>query len=379
MSRIGKRQGLSSRELFLEAFTEALERAPRLSREKIGAIYVGSQSETYEHQIMYGTLIAEAAGLVSRPAVRVEGCAAAGALAFRSAIIDVMSGLHDVVMAVGVEKMTGRTVSEVTDALMAAGDLAFEQRNGLTFPSLYAMMATSHMKRYGSTEEDLALVAVKNHENASRNPKAHLQRRVTLEEALKSRVVAWPLKLYDCAPISDGAAVAILARADLAGRLTDTPLGVLGMGLATDTLGLYSREDLSWPSAVATACAEAYSTAAISPGDVDLAEVHDAFTINEILICEAAGFAGRGAGHLLVRNGGTRVGGAGTAVNTSGGLKARGHPTGATGLAQVYEAYLQLTGQAEQGRQVEGAKIALTVNEGGSDAVVAAHVIGRAN
>ncbi len=375
MSRIGKRKGLTSRELFLEAFTEALERVPKLSRERIGAVYVGSQSETYEHQIMYGNLVAEAAGLIPKPAIRVEGCAAAGALAFRSAIIDIMSGLHDVVMAVGVEKMTDRSASEVTDALMAASDMGFEQWNGLTFPSLYAMMATAHMKKYGSTEEDLALVAVKNHENASKNIKAHLQKNISLEEALNSKLVAWPLKLYDCAPISDGAAVAILAKPEFAGKLTESPLSILGMGLATDTLGLYKREDLAWPSAVADSCSEAYSMAKIGQRDIDVAEVHDAFTINEILICEAAGFAKRGEGHRLVREGQTRIGGR-VAVNPSGGLKARGHPTGATGLAQIYEIFLQLTDQAGE-RQVENPRTALTINEGGSDAVAATHVIAR--
>lgn len=375
MSKIGRRKGLSSRDLFLEAFLECLERAPNLDRKEIGAVYVGSQSEVYEHQIMYGTLLAEAGGLLPKPAMRVEGCASAGSMALRTAVMDVMSGMHDVVLAVGVEKMSERTVEEVTDVLMAAADLGFEQWNGLTFPSIYAMMAVAHMKKYGSTEEDMAMVAVKNHRNATKNPKAHLQKEISIEEVMNSRIVAWPIKLYDSSPISDGAAVAVVTKPEVAKKYTDTPVYILGTGLATDTLGLYTRNDLAWPEAAAISCGEAYTMAGVEPKDIDLAEMHDAFTINEILLCEAVGFAERGKGHLLVREGETSIGGR-VSVNPSGGLKARGHPTGATGLAQVYEIFLQLRNEAE-GRQVPQAEVALAVNEGGSDAAVVTHVFRR--
>ena len=375
MSRIGKRTGLTSKELFLEAFTEALDRAPNLDRKKIGAVYVGSASETYEHQIMYGSLMTQAAGLLPVGSSRVEGCAAAGALALRSGIMDVLSGLHDTVLVVGVEKMTDRRTEEVTDSLMAASDFTFEQVNGFTFPSLYAMMAVSHMHKYGSTEEDMAAVAVKNHANGSKNPKAHFQRAIGIEDVMSSRIIAWPVKLYDASPISDGAAVAIITKPELARRFTDSPVYLRGTGHASDTLGLYHREDPSWPEAISLACREAYQMAKIDASRVDLAEVHDAFTINEILINEAAGFAERGKGHTLLREGVTEIGGK-VAVNTSGGLKARGHPLGATGLAQIYEIYLQLIGEAGS-RQVPDVEFALAVNEGGSDAVVASHVLSR--
>jgi acetyl-CoA acetyltransferase len=375
MSKIGRREKLGSRELFLEAYLECLERIPKLDSRQIGAIYVGSQSEVYEHQIMYGNLIAEAAGLLPKPAIRVEGCAAAGAIALRSAIIDVMSGLHDIVLAVGVEKMSNQDVETVTDSLMAASEPTLEQSNGLTFPSIYAMMAVDHMAKYGSTEEDLALVAVKNHHNGSLNPKAHLQKEITVQEVMSSKGVASPLKLYDCSPISDGSAVAIVAKKEIARKFTDAPIQVLGMGAATDTLGLYSRKDLSFARAAAESCQECYRSSGVSSSMIKFAELHDAFTINEIILCEAAGLCERGHGHVMLREGETQLNGR-VSVNPSGGLKSRGHPTGATGLAQVYEIFLQLRNEAEK-RQVNQADYALAVNEGGSDAVVVSHLFGR--
>ena len=375
MSKIGKRENLTSRELFAEAFLECMERVRNLDRKEIGAIYVGSQSEIYEHQIMYGNLIAETAGLLPKPAIRVEGCAAAGAIALRSAVIDVMSGLHDIVLAVGVEKMTAQTVDNVTDALMSASEPTLEQYNGLTFPSIYAMMAVDHMHRFGSTVEDFAKVAVKNHHNGSLNPKAHLQREITIEDVLNSKVIAWPLKLYDCSLVSDGSAVALVCRPEIARKYSDAPIQVLGMGAATDTLGLYNRQDISWPNAAALACREAYKMAKVDSKQIRLAEIHDAFTINEILLSEAAGFSERGKGHHLIREGETSINGR-ISINPSGGLKARGHPTGATGLAQVYEIFLQLREEAEK-RQVSELDYAVSVNEGGSDAVVVSHVFGR--
>jgi acetyl-CoA acetyltransferase len=375
MSKIGKRENLSSRELFAEAYLECIKRVPNLEPNEIGAVYVGSQSESYEHQIMYGNLITETVGLLPKPAYRVEGCAAAGALALRSALIDVLSGLHEIALAVGVEKMTAQTVDNVTDALMAASEPTLEQYNGLTFPSIYALMAVDHMHRFGSKEEDLAKVAVKNHYNGSLNPKAHLQNRITVEDVLKSKMIASPLKLFDCSPISDGAAVALVCKPELARKYSDGPIHVLGMGLATDSLGLYTRQDISWPKAAVLACNEAYTMAKIDSGKIRLAELHDAFTINEILLSEAAGFAERGKGHYLVREGETSLNGK-VSVNPSGGLKSRGHPTGATGLAQVYEIFLQLRGEAGN-RQVSEPSYALTINEGGSDAVVVSHIFGR--
>jgi acetyl-CoA C-acetyltransferase len=373
MSKIGRRPELNGRELVLEAFVEAWEQCRNIDRKDIGSVYVGSQSETYEHQIMYGSIVADWLGLLPKGSVRVEGCAAAGALAFRMGVIDILSGLHDVVLVCGIEKMSARTTSQITDALMAASDLALEQYNGMTFPSIYAMMATSHFAQHGSNEEDLARVAVKNHNNAFDNPKAHLRKRISKEDVFNSKVVASPLKLYDCSPVSDGAAVAILSKPEFAKKFSDSPSYVVGMGHKSDTIGLYEREDVCWPGAVAEACQEAYRMAGVGPNDISLAEVHDAFTVNEILAYEAAGFANRGEGHLLIREGQTEIG-ARVAVNPSGGLKARGHPVGATGLCQLYEIHQQLIGKCDK-RQVPRAKLGLAMNEGGSNAVVATHVL----
>jgi len=235
------------------------------------------------------------------------------------------------------------------------------------------MMATSHMAKYGSNEEDLAAIAVKNHKNALDNPKAHIRKTITKEDVLNSRPVASPLKLYDSSPISDGAAVAILTKPELVRKFTDAPTYAVGMGHKSDTIGLYEREDICWPVAMVEACREAYGMAGIGPNEVSLAEVHDAFTINEVLAYEAAGFAERGQGHFLVRDGQMEIGGK-VSVNPSGGLKARGHPVGATGLCQLYEIHNQLIGTCGS-RQVPRARHGLTINEGGSNAIVATHII----
>lgn len=373
MSNIGRFPGLNGRELVVEAFLEAWAGCKNLDRRQIGAVFVGNQSETYEHQIMYGSLVSDWLGLLPKGSMRVEGCAAAGALAMSAGVTTIMSGLHDIVLVCGIEKMSLRTTNEITDALMSASDLALEQENGMTFPSIYAMMARSHMAKYGSTENDFASVAVKNHHNALENPKAHIRKEITIDDVLKSKVIASPLKLYDCSPVSDGSAVAILCKPELANQLTDAPTFVVGMGNSSDTIGLYEREDISWPGAVAEACSQAYRMAGLESDMISLAEVHDAFTINEILHYEAAGFAKRGEGQQLVRSGETRLGGK-IPVNASGGLKARGHPVGATGLCQIYEIHNQLNGKCGK-RQVPGAKYGLAINEGGSNAIVTTHII----
>ncbi len=373
MSKIGRRPELNGRELVVEAFMEAWEGCRNLERKDIGAVYVGNQSETYEHQIMYGSLVADWLGLLPAGSMRVEGCAAAGALASQTGIMSILSGIYDIVLVCGIEKMSLRTTNQIIDALMAASDLALEQYNGMTFPSIYAMMASSHMARYASTEDDLAAVAVKNHKNALDNPKAHIQKRITKEDVLKSKVVASPLKLYDCSAISDGAAIAILCKPDIASRYSDSPTYITGIGRKSDTIGLYEREDVCWPSAVAESCNEAYRMAGVEPKNISLAEVHDAFTINEILAYEAAGFSTRGKGHEFIRNGESEIGGK-VAVNPSGGLKARGHPVGATGIWQLYEIHNQLLGKCGN-RQVPGANLGLAINEGGSNAVAATHII----
>jgi len=205
LSKFGKLEGLYAREIFAEAAKEAFDRCPNLDPKKdIKALFLGHMGESYEHQGHTGATAADWAGLLHIPATRTETACASSGAALRAGIFAVLSGLCDTVMVGGVEKMTHRTTSEVTEYLAMASDFPFEQWHGITFPGLYALMATAHMHKYGTTEEQLAMVAVKNHHNGFLNPKAHMQKEVTLEKALSSRVIAWPLKLYDCSLITDG-------------------------------------------------------------------------------------------------------------------------------------------------------------------------------
>jgi acetyl-CoA C-acetyltransferase len=278
-------------------------------------------------------------------------------------------------MVGGAEKMTHRTTAEVTEYLAMASDYPFEQWNGITFPGLYALMATAHMHDYGTTERQLAEVAVKNHYHGSMNPKAQMQKEITLETVLSSRIVAWPLKLYDCSLITDGASCLILTRPEIAGRYTETPIQIVGSGQASDTIGLYERASFTSLEAAKIAAKEAYEMAEMKPENINVAEVHDCFTIAEIIAYEDLGFCRPGDGGKLAENGETKLGGR-IPVNTSGGLKAKGHPVGATGTGQAYEIYLQLTGRAGK-RQVKDAQIGMTHNVGGSGATATVHIYRR--
>jgi acetyl-CoA C-acetyltransferase len=373
LSKFGKNEGLYARELFAEAVKEAFDRCPKLEPKRdIKAMFVGHMGEAYEHQGHTGAATADWAGLLNIPATRTEAACASSGAALHSGIYAVLSGLADVVMVGGVEKMTHRTTAEVTEYLAMASDYPFEQWHGITFPGLYALMAMAHMHQYDTTEVQLAEVAVKNHYHGSLNPKAHMQKGITLEKALTSRMVASPLKLYDCSLITDGASCAIITKPELADKFTDQPVHIIGTGQASDTIGLYERESLTSLRAAKLAAQSAYKMAAVAPEDVDVAEVHDCFTIAEIMAYEDLGFSPIGEGGKLAESGETRLGGC-LPVNTSGGLKAKGHPVGATGTAQAYEMYLQLTGQADK-RQVKNARIGLTHNVGGSGATAAVHI-----
>jgi acetyl-CoA C-acetyltransferase len=372
LSKFGKREGLYARELFAEAVKEAFDRCPKLDPKKdIQALFVGHMGESYEHQGHTGATIADWAGLLNIPATRVEAACASSGAALRAGIYAVLSGLCDIVMVGGVEKMTHRITPEVTEFLAMASDFPFEQWHGITFPGLFALMATAHMHRYGTTEAQLAAVAVKNHYHGSLNPKAHMQKEVTLETALSSRIIAWPLKLYDCSLITDGASCLILTKPELAKKYGETPVHIIGSGQASDTIGMYEREEFTSLRAAKLAAKKAYEMADVKPESVNVAEVHDCFTIAEIIAYEDLGFCKPGEGGKLVESGETTLGGR-IPVNTSGGLKAKGHPVGATGTAQAYEIYLQLTDQAEK-RQVKMAEIGLTHNLGGSGATAAIH------
>jgi len=376
LSKFGKHEGLYAREIFATAAKEAFDRCPKLNpKSDIKAMFIGHMGEAYEHQGHTGATAADWVGLLHVPTTRTEAACASSGVALRSGVYAVLSGLADVVLVGGVEKMTHRSTAEVTEYLAMASDYPFEQWNGITFPGLFALIATAHMHEYGTTERQMASVAVKNHFHGSLNPKAHMQKEITIEDALTSRIVAWPLKLYDCSLITDGASCVILTKPELARKYTDQPVHIVGTGQAGDTIGLYERKSLTSLMSARLAAKTAYDMAKVRPSDVDVAELHDCFTISEVVACEDLGFCVLGDGGKLSESGETKLGGR-IPINTSGGLKSKGHPVGATGVAQAYEIYLQLTEQAER-RQVKDAKIGLTHNLGGSGATAAVHIYRR--
>jgi acetyl-CoA C-acetyltransferase len=376
MSKFGRFEGVYGRELFTEAAKEAYEECPNLNPKKdIKALFVGQMGESFEHQGHTGPTAADWIGLTPIPSMRTEAACGSSAVAIRAGLFAVMSGLYDIVMVGGVEKMTHRKTGEVTEYLAMACDYPFEQYQGATFPGLFALVARAHMHKYGTTEKQMAMVAVKNHKHGAMNPKAHMQKEICLEDALASRVVAAPLKLYDCSLITDGASCLIISKPELAKKYTDTPVHIIGSGQASDTIGLYERGNLTSLNAGKLAADEAYKMAGITSKDVDVAEVHDCFTIAEIVAYEDLCFCKLGEGGCLIEEGQTNIGGK-VAVNTSGGLKAKGHPVGATGTAQACEVYLQLTEQAGK-RQVKGAEVGLTHNIGGLGATGVVNVYRR--
>jgi len=371
MTRFGELWESSLRDLFAEAGLAALRQA---GADHVDSIYVGNMSAgRFVGQEHLGPLMADALGFAGVPATRVESACASGGAALRAAYFEVACGASDLVLAAGVEKMNDG--ADVTDILATAADQELEAYHGVTFPGLYAMIARAHMEAHGTTEEDLAWVAVKNHRHGALNPRAQFQREVRLEQVLASSMVAEPLRLLHCSPVSDGAAAVLLCPLDQARRFTDAPVRILGSGMATAPMALADRADPSRLDAVHRSAAAAYAAAGIGPGDVQVAEVHDCFTIAEICCVEALGLVEAGQGGRAARDGVTAHGGR-IPVNTSGGLKSKGHPVGATGIAQAIEIFEQLRGEAGR-RQVEGARIGLTQNMGGSGASSVVHIFGR--
>jgi len=367
----------SFREIFVEAGIGAIQDAG-IQGGKIDALYVGNMSGgRFIEQEHIGALIADYAGLASLhiPSTRVEAACASGGLALRQGIIAVASGYHDIVIAGGAEKMTDVDVETTTDALASAADREWEGVMGATFPGLYAMIARLHMHRYGTTKEQLASVAVKNHHHGTMNPKAQFQNEITIDTVLNSVMVADPLHVFDCSPISDGASAVVLAPAEVAHKYTDTPIYVKASAQAGGTLSLHDRKDITTLDATLAAAKRAYEMAKVTPNDIDFAEVHDCFTIAEICAIEDLGFVKKGEGGKATQDGMTAIGGK-IPVNTSGGLKACGHPVGATGVKQAVEITLQLRGEAGK-RQVDGAEIGLTHNVGGTGGTAVVHIFGR--
>lgn len=372
MSRWGEVWEKSLRDIFTETALLAIDDA---GVDRIDSMYVGCMSSgLFVGQEHLASLLADYLGMGPIPAARVESACASGGLAVKQGFIEVASGLSDIVLVSGVEKMTDVGGDEATYALSTAADQEYEGYHGITFPGLYAMMARAHMHKYGTTREQLAWVAVKNHRHGALNPLAQYPFEVTVEGVMSSVLVADPLRVLDCSPITDGAAAAVLCPAEMASKYTDKPVvKIVGLGHATDTIALHSREDVTTLEATVKAAEAAYKMANKKPEDIDLAEIHDCFTIAEICVIEALGFVEKGAGGKAAESGMTALGGK-VPVNTSGGLKAKGHPVGATGVAQIVEVVKQLRGEADK-RQVEGAKVGLTQNMGGSGGSTVVHIL----
>ncbi|RNI15851.1 thiolase domain-containing protein [Methanohalophilus sp. RSK] len=377
-TKFGEMWERSFRDIVVEAGVGALEDA-EVGGESIDSMFVGNMSGgQFIEQEHIGALIADYSGLAAGlhvPSTRVEAACASGGLAFRQGIQSVASGYNDIVVAAGVEKMTDVSAVGASSALAAAADREWEGMMGATFPGLYAMIARMHMQQYGTTSEQLAQVAVKNHQNGTNNPIAQYRNNITVDKVLNSIMVADPLHIFDCSPITDGAAALVLAPAEEAHKYTETPIYIKGSGQASDTIALHDRRDITTLDASVYAAKRAYEMAGIGPDDIDVAEVHDCFTIAEICAIEDLGFVGKGQGGRFVEEGNTAIGGK-IPVNTSGGLKACGHPVGATGIKQAAEIVNQLRGEAGK-RQVEGAKIGLAHNVGGSGATALVHILGR--
>lgn len=365
------------REMVREAVAQCAASADRgVDLREVREAYLGSLGFGGGQLGNLAAVLNETAGLRLVSARRVENACASGGFAFRDAVLAVKSGECDLALAVGVERMNDQAGLRKRYWLGVSGETEWERMAGLTFPGVYALMASRHMHDFGTRQEDLAAVAVKNHGYGALNPKAQFRRAVTQEEALKAPVVASPFTLYDCCGTTDGAAAVLVASEEKARAVTDTPVWVAASAGASDFLAAHERASLTRLDATVKAGKEAFARAGLAAGDIDVAEVHDCFTVAEILAVEDLGFCPKGKGGPFTSDGQTKVGGS-VAVNTSGGLKAKGHPLGATGVGQIYELVRQLRGHAEPGRAVSGAQAALAHNVGGSGATCAVHILTR--
>ncbi len=403
MSNFGVFPGISTRDLFVQAFQEM-----RTSVDKdfdpmdIEALYIGNySSDLFEGQGHTAPFMADWTGLAPRPATRVENACASSGVALRQGIIAIASGLYDIVLVGGIEKMSDLPTSEVTDTLATASDMLYEIPAGFTFPGFYAAMATAYMHQYGATPEAFMRVGVKNHENGALNEKAQFGttiRKVMDGKVAKAKakgypeptwtneieflkddranpVIAWPMRLFDCSPISDGAAALLLVSEDLGTKFSENPLYIIGSGQASD-VALHDRTQVTGLRAAQLAANEAYDMADISADDIQVAEVHDCFTIAEVIASEDLGFFEPGQGYIAAEEGVTsRLGP--KPINTSGGLKSKGHPVGASGIGQAVEIWKQLRGQASE-RQVPGEpSLGLTHNVGGTGQTCVVHIYQR--
>ncbi|MEM7819506.1 MAG: thiolase domain-containing protein [Candidatus Aenigmatarchaeota archaeon] len=362
----------SLKDLIIEAGNSAINDA-KIDKKQIQALYIGNMSAgRFIGQEHIGALAADYLNLNPISATRCEGACASGSLAFREAYFSIASGKYDVVLAIGAEKMTDIRTSEGVATLATAGDQEYEASIGLTFAGLYALMARRHMYEFGTTQEQLALVSVNNHKNAIGNKYAQFQNEITVDDVLKSSLIAEPLHLLDCSPISDGAAAILLVSEEMAKKF-EKPIWVLGSGQASDTLALHDRKSITEMLATKKASKEAFDQAGLTPKNIDLIEVHDCFSINEIICIEDLGFCKKGEGGKFVEEGKIRIDGE-IPTNTTGGLKAIGHPVGATGIRQIIDIVRQLRGESHN--QIKGAKFGLNLNIGGSGSTAVVNIFG---
>ena len=375
------RYGVIKDRSFLDLAVEAGKKAMAdagITPDEVEAFYLGNYAGSdFINQNHLAPYVGAALGLRRDiPCTHIENACASGGSAVREGIVAIGSETAKKVLVIGVEKMNTVPTPKVTEFLAKAGDWEHEVKVGYTFPSAFAMMARRHMHQYGTTREHLAAVTVKNHKNALLNPDAQMQKPVTMEQILNdNRVVADPLRLYDCSLITDGASAVVLAEKGTARTLSKKPVDIIGFAQANDSFALYQKDDLTRFDATVEAANMAFQMAGIEREDIDVAEVHDCFTIAEIIAIEDLGFVPKGEGGPVTLDGVTSLNGK-FAVNTSGGLKAKGHPVGATGVGQIVEIVEQLRGEAE-GRQVKNAEIGLTHNLGGSGATCVVHILAR--
>ena len=373
VTKFGKHDRTSA-ELFAEAAADALADAG-LPASAVQALYYGNVvgGET-EKQLHTGPQAASVLGLPAIPTTRVENACASSHTAFRHAVMEVAAGVSDVVLVGGAERVLHVPTADSTEYFAYCSDARWEQPLGLTFPGVFALVARAHMAKHGTTEEQMAAVAVKNHRHGAKNPKAQFQKEITLEQVMKSAYVADPLKLLDCCPFTDGGAALVLVSEEVA-RKSRRPVWVLASAAASDWMLLGDKRDLSRVPATERAAAAAYRQAGLRPSDVDVVELHDCFTIAEIVATEGLGLFEPGSGARAAEKGETSLGGE-IPVNPSGGVKAKGHPIGATGAAQIAEIVTQLRGEAGA-RQVDGARTGLTHTLGGNTATVLVSLFGR--
>ncbi len=367
-----KERGIA--DLSLEAGRKAIEDAG-IDKSKIEALYLGNYAtEALVGQGSLAAITGRNLGLGQIPCTRTEGACASAGIALRESFLTIAAGIYDVVIAVGAEQMSTCSTGVVTSVLAGAGDTTMDNIYGLTFPGFFGLVLRKHMEEFGTTRDQVSCVSVKNHHNGSTNPIAYLKDEITVEGVNESRFIADPLTLYDCCPITDGAVAMVLCPSDMARDLCKKPVKVVGSGHAIGTTSILQMESFTTFPATLKAAEMAYQMAGVKPEDIDVVELHDCFTIAEIVDSEDLGLFEKGEGGPAVESGRTAVDGE-LPINPSGGLISRGHPVGATGLAQVYELVLQLKGEAAN--QVKNPELGLAHNLGGSGAVSTVHILSK--